>query len=167
MDTVHMAANNSFKAKPLRACLNSGVRAHMNIFALFALALYPLTVAAELRCPELPPSVRVHWEGHYGPGDEVVCLAVEADGTSAFILFRGSTPPLVSEGLTRAEVGMAFGQPVRWYEQGSDRDYQAEIFPDASPHNSIRVFVPRNPAGTFLERVKLVGALSKWPQSTP
>lgn len=139
----------------------------MNIFALFAILLFPLTVAAELRCPQLPPSARVHWEGRYGPGDEVVCRAVGADGTSSFILFRGNTPPLVAQGLTRAEVGMAFGQPVRWYEQGSDRDYQAELFVDASPHSGIRVFVPRNPTGTFLERVKLVGALSGWPKGPP
>lgn len=138
----------------------------MKIFAFFTLALFPLTVAADLRCPELPPSARVHWKGHYGPGDEVVCLAVEADGTPAFSLFRGSTPPLVAVELTRGEVGMAFGQPVRWYEQGADRDYQAELFLDASA-SSIRVFVPRNPAGTFLERVKLIGALPRWPNGTP
>jgi hypothetical protein len=139
----------------------------MKILALFTMALFPLTVAAELRCPELPPSARVHWNGRYGPGDEVVCLAVEADGTPAFSLFRGNTPPLVAVDLTRAEVGMAFGQPVRWYEQGSVRDYQAELFLDASPNSSIRVVVPRNPAGTFRERVKLVGALPRWPNDAP
>lgn len=139
----------------------------MKISVLFAIALFPVTAAAELRCPELPPGARVHWSGHYGPGDEVVCHAVEADDTSAFTLFRGNTPPLVGVDLTRAEIGIAFGQPVRWYEQGSDRDYQAELFLDGNPHSSIRVFVPRKPAGTFLERVKLVGALSRWPKATP
>lgn len=138
----------------------------MNISALFAIALLPLSVAGQPKCPELPPDARVHWEGHFGP-DEAACLAVEVDGSLAFGLYRGNTPPLVAEDLVRAEVGMVFGLPVRWYEQGSDRDYQAELFLDATTRNSIRVVVPRNPADTFLGRVKLVGALPMWPKSAP
>lgn len=139
----------------------------MKLFTIFAAALFPFMVSAGLPCPDLHPASGFHWEGRHGPGDEIVCIAVDADGTTAFILFRGNTPPLLAEDLTRAEVGMALGQPVRWYEQGPDRDYQAELFLDTSLNSSIRVFIPRSPAGTFLQRVRLVGALPRWPKDYP
>ncbi len=131
----------------------------MNVTALIATTLLPLAVAARPPCPELPSYAEVRWERHYGP-DFDVCLALSSDRTLAFTVYRGNTPPLLAVNLTRAQVGTVAGKPARWYEQGIERDYQAEVFLDASLNNSIRVLVPRSPADTFLERVKLVGDMS-------
>jgi len=138
----------------------------MKILVLAAIALFPLAVAAQRRCPELPSSASVHWESHHGP-DFDACYALNKDGSLAFGLYRGNTPPLLADSLTRAEVGTVAGKPVRWYANGPERSYQAELFLGTSADDSIRVFVPRQPAGTFRERVKLVGALSMEQTGAP
>ena len=138
----------------------------MKMIVLTAITLLPMALAAQPRCPDLPSGAPVHWRHDRGP-DFDACLALNTDNTVAFALYRGNTPPLVAENLTRAEVGTVAGKPVRWYSNGKEGSYQAELFLSASTDNGIRVFVPREPASTFTMRVNLVGALSMEHEGAP
>ena len=136
----------------------------MKIAVLAAIAVLPMALAAQPHCPELPSGAPVHWRHDRGP-DFDACLALNGDNTVAFALYRGNIPALLAQNLTRGEVGTVAGKPVRWYSSGQEGSYQAELF--LSTDDSIRVFVPREPASTFTMRVKLVGAMRMEHEGAP